>query len=219
MNALIDPTKNGTITLPGAHQFTLTGFNWAGIPTDDEFARVLALCETVDRANEWCQGDVIVMRVRLAQKAKPSATVEEIIADYAMRNGESPRTCRDRYSVCVFYPWKDRFVGLRYTHHKDVMNAGVGGLMRAKEWLKRAQENGWGTAQLRAELIKSMRALRVSEPHIAAVFPVELQEAVAWVSGRIDEAKAMDKTAAARRLEEMRALVEYVHVLEAKAIA
>ena len=62
MNALIDPTKNGTITLPGAHQFTLTGFNWAGIPTDDEFARVLALCETVDRANEWCQGDVIVMR-------------------------------------------------------------------------------------------------------------------------------------------------------------
>jgi len=215
MNALVDPTRNGTITLPGAHQFTLVGLHWAGIPTDDEFARVLALCETVERANEWCQGDALVMRVRMAQKARPSATVDEIIGEYAQRQGESPRTLRDRYSVCKFYAWKDRRAELRYTHHKDVLSAGIGGSMvKAQEWLQMAKDGGWGVARLRAELIKAMRIARTSEPAIACVFPVELQDAVAWASGRIEEAKAMPSEAAAAQLEEMRALVDYVHVLE-----
>lgn len=219
MNDLHDPTKNGIINLPGAHQFTLTGFHWAGTPTREEFAKIRAFAESVDRANEWALGDLIVMEVKLTQRENRKKAVVDIIADFALRRGESVQTWERRYNVASFYPWQARVQELFWTHHRDIWASGVcaGSLTKAKEWLARALAEHWDVAELRAHLLAARRQVSYREPELPVMFPRELQDAIGWASARMEEVDALEPQIAAERYARLEPLLQYAERLRARA--
>lgn len=215
----LDPIKNGMITVPGGHQFTLTGFHWAGMPTVEEFAQIKGFAGMIDRANEWSQADLICMEVKLALKADRTQRVNDLVAAFALARGESVQAWYRRYNVGEFYPWSARVSGLYFTHHRDVWAAGVGSLTKAKEWLKRALDGGWDVARLRCELMASTKGKRHANPELPIIFPKEFQEACGWASARLEEVDDMPIDLLRERIERLEPLIQYTDRARARLSA
>lgn len=204
-----DPLKNGALALPGAHQLTLSGIVWAGAPSDEEFAAVDALRQTVSRVDAWMEGDVVAEYVRREQFKRPRATRRELIYEYAKGHESTPDVAYERYSVALFYPIRNRFDGLSWSHHRIVWAAGFRPLHRALAWLKRAKDAQLTPAGLRALLREDSTPEGSDEPDLEGFVPREVQNHVDYYASRIDLVSAMKPDEAARLVEAARPMLDY----------
>jgi hypothetical protein len=215
MNALQDPLRNGAITLPGAHQLTLTGIVFAGEPTDTEFSAIQRIAQTVERAQAWLVGDVVVEYVRRLLYARPGLTVVNAVAEYALANGMQIEVVRSRYDISRFYPHADRNPRLTWSHHW-VLNAFGFRLPECRIWLKRAEDGNWTIAQLRAEIKAVKRPKLPPEPTLPSICPDWLRDAIDHASGCLRDVDAMPPDAARTLLAEAEPLAAYIDALRAK---
>jgi hypothetical protein len=211
-----DPLKNGTLKLPGAHQLTLTGVHWAGIPSDEEFAQVDALRQTLGRVDAWLEGDVVCEFVRREQHKRPRASVRELTWEYAKGHNSTPDTAYDRYCVASTFPHKHRVQGLPWSHHRIVWACGVKPLHKALAWLARAQENNWTPEELRRHLRDTKAPALSTEPQLQSFFPPELRAAEDWSSGQLHCVDEITVYEATQLLESMPCTTQFIDALRAK---
>lgn len=214
MNALIDPLKNGAIALPGAHQITLTGIVFAGEPTNEEFARIVAIAQTIDRVQAWVVGDVLVEWVRREQHARPGMTTGTLIAEYALAHGMQVDTARYRHDVAKFYPHPSR-VNLTWTHHHFLW-ASLGDLPKCRAWLAKAIDAGWTVEELRAQFKLATRPPPSNEPDLPGLCPQWLRTAIDHASGHLSDVDTMPIEQAQGLLDEAEPLVAYIDGLRAR---
>lgn len=214
MNKLLDPLQNGMINLPGAHQLTLLGLRFAGNPTDEEFDAIDRLAQSIDKLHAWADGDVAAEYVRREQHKRPGMTVATLIHEYATARSKQVDQVKARYSLCKAYRHKQRS-SLSWTHHWIVWSAGIEGNL-AQDWLAKAEQHGWRVEELRAQIKKELRPAVSTEPAIHGWFAPELQDAVDYVSGRLEEVDEMPIEQVGALLREAQPLVDYVDRLRAR---
>jgi len=215
MNPVMDPLKTGAISMPGAHQLTLTGIRWAGQPTDKEFAAADRLAQTIDRIYAWVDGDLSAEYVRREQYKRPGMTVQTLLHEYALARTKQVDAVKHRYGVSNFFKHEHRS-SISWSHHFVLWGAGLD-LRQALAWIKKCEQHNWRVEELRAQLKRELRPATLPEPEIHGLFPVELQEAVDWVSGRLDEVDTMPIAAVQAILRDAHPLVEFVDRLRARA--
>lgn len=214
MNALQDPLKNGAITLPGAHQLTLTGIVFAGEPTTEEFIQIIRIAQTIDRVQSWVVGDVLKEYVRREQHSRPGMTVGTLINEYAMAHGMQIEVARSRYDVAKHYKHSDR-TQLSWTHHWFLWSSGIP-IWECKKWLSLCLQNAWNVARLRAEFKIKMRPAVVEEPILPGICPDWLRDAIDHASGCLSEVDTMPIDQVGALLHEAEPLATYIDALRAR---
>ncbi len=212
---LMDPLRSGAITLPGAHQLTLTGIVFAGEPTAEEFSAIVRLSETIDRVDAWMSGDVVTEHVRREQRAKPGLTVMTALGEFAFMHEKQVDVVRARYGVAKHYRHADRVKELTWTHHHLLWSCGLA-IGDCRTWLKRAVEGRWSVAQLRAEVKQAKRPATSKEPAVLGLCPDWLRDAIDHASGCLGDIETMPVEAVGELLNEAAPLVAYVDALRAR---
>lgn len=215
MNALQDPLRNGAITLPGAHQLTLTGIVFSGEPTADGFSAIVRIAQTIDRVQSWVVGDVLVEYVRREQHARPGLTVITLLSEYALAHGMQIEQARSRYDTARHYGHSDRSAILTWSHHWVLWAFGFT-LPDCRAWIKKAELGRWTVAELRARLKELRRPKAAPEPSLPSLCPDWLRDAIDHASGCLRDVEAMPPESAATLLAEAEPLAAYIDALRAK---
>lgn len=218
MNQLFNPISNGGITLPGAHQLSLTGIKWAGEPTDDEFKQIDQSAQVFDLVSAWVDGDVCIEYVRREQHKRPGMTVLSLLHEYSTARNKQIDTTQRRYNVALCFGSKDRLSGngITWSHHEVIWAVGIEPLWKAKALLKQAQDQGWSVAQLRAHIRQNSRPAPCTEPRLPGFLASELQNAVDWAAARLGDVEDMPTEQAYQVLSEAQPLALYIDALRAR---
>lgn len=218
MNTMMDPTKNGTLTLPGAHQLTLMGVSWAGEPSDDDFRKIDALSQFMERINAWVQGDLVVEHVRRLKLDNHGMAVRLAIQKFCEGRELNMDTVYERYSVARFYPYALRVKGLSWSHHRIVWASPLSReLHRALAVLKRALAEGWKPEELRAHLRAQQLPATAQGQQLRGFFPTELQRAEDYWSGQLERVPVLSAEEAREMLESMPCTTKCIDDLRAAA--
>jgi hypothetical protein len=202
------------------HIPTVMGMRWAGVPTDDDFARVDGLRRLVSGMEPWLEGDVICEFVRREKFKRERAGVRELCWEYAKGRSLGLDGAYERYCVSCFYPFENRVKGLTWSHHRIVWgSAACRPLHRALGWLNRVLAGQWTPEQLRAELRAAGAPASSTEPHLNGFLPRELQAAEDWTSGQLQRLPEITPDESRRYLDSLHCTIEFIDGLRAKLAA
>jgi hypothetical protein len=215
----LEPNKKSLIALPGGHQMSLTGIEWAHPPTRDEVMEILKKTEEVDFAIAWANGDAIVEYVKCEQYARPRLSVLTALLEYSHFLGKQVDTVKARYSVARHYAKKHRLSAPVYwSHHHLLWSFGMS-VVECIAWLRRAEAERWSVSELRAAVKQAKRPAVSSEPKELGFCPDWLRDAIDHASGCLTEIETMPEDTAQALLAEAEPLAAYIDALRARVAA
>lgn len=202
------------IALPG-WRLTPTSAAAEGKPDAEAFRNAFRFLHATTGWNAWWWGDVILAYCDFEKKDRDDGAAwvhyanewEEIV-------GMSAGTLHAYCQVARAFESTSRLVDLSWSHHHEIVSAGIKDAHEMRDWLSQALANDWSKTTLRAQLRAAKRAADGGdEARPVQVTQQELFAAKRWARAQMPRVEAMEMEELDRMIADLAPLVELAHSL------